>query len=99
MLKIRIFSRVTFPVLKDYYQSRSAFILTTSPEQNIWNQSCKLTNIVIDKNQGRELVLSIHVIKDHMSNYDEIYSNLHDTGNSVTSSIFLLEGREKEKEY
>lgn len=45
------------------------------------------------------MVLSIHTIKDHMSNYDEIYSNLHDTGNSVTSSIFLLEGREKENEY
>lgn len=99
MLKISIFSRVAFPVLKDYYQSWSAYILTPSPEQNIWNRSCKLTNIVIDKNQGREVVLSIHTIKDHMSNYDEIYSNLHDTGNSVTSSIFLLEGREKENEY
>lgn len=39
------------------------------------------------------------MIKDHMSNKDEFYSNLHDTGNSMTSSILLLEGREEEKEY
>lgn len=34
-----------------------------------------------------------------MSNQDEFYSNLHDTGNSITSSILLLEGREDKKEY
>jgi len=31
------------------------------------------------------------MIGNHMSNQDEFYCNLHNTGNSITSSILLLE--------
>lgn len=51
-------------MLNDYCQCWSAFILTASPQRSVWSWSCRLTNIPVVLNQGRKVILSIHLTKD-----------------------------------